>query len=122
MEKQLRPGTSGHDPLSDKEAAVQACCHHHNKGRVQGVSCMLLQEWFVWLSDFCDQKLGVCRWSGDLNRLHILCEWLVENELMGWFHLEHADDPGTWPGADAFAERELKFVRCFIAIGRSTPR
>ena len=82
----------------------------------------LLQEWFVWLSDYCDHKLGVCRWSGDLNRLHILCEWLVENELMRWFHLEHADDPGTWPGADAFAERELEFVRCFIAIGRSTPR
>ena len=69
----------------------------------------------MWLSDYCDHKLGVCRWSGDLNRLHILCEWLVENELMRWFHLEHADDA-------AFAERELKFVRSFTAIGRSTPR
>ena len=43
MEKQLRPGTSGHDPLSDKEAAVQACCHHHHKGRVQSVCCMFAE-------------------------------------------------------------------------------
>ena len=74
----------------------------------------LCQEWFGILS--------VGGWCGEHHRLTALCEMIVSNDFLRWFHLEGVEDPSTWLGAAAFREQELDAVRAIMRTGKQRPR
>ena len=53
-------------------------------------------------------------WVGGEAGLATLCEILVRNDLMRWYHLEHVDDPTTWLEAHRLGSQELDFIRMII--------
>ncbi len=61
-------------------------------------------------------------WNQSEDRLQALCEMFVVNEVVAWHQLGRAGDPGRWPGADAFREEELHFLRKLQRVGGQVPR
>ena len=72
------------------------------------------QEWFDMLSTF--------QWNGKPERLMEICQFVVQNGFSQLPQLQNADDPGTWEGADAFRNHELKIVRTIAQVGMHEPR
>ena len=102
--------------------AARSCCH---KCMCTMGKCSLLcasqvqtaayqSEWFDLLSTF--------QWGGKSERLLEICDFIIRNGFSQWPQLQHAEDPGTWDGADAFDNSELNIVRAVASVGKQQPR
>lgn len=66
--------------------------------------------------------LATCWKHGSKQRLYALCDFLIANDFLSWYQLDHASDLDEWAGVETMSDAELEFLRVFMRIGKQRPR